>query len=59
MPCVHPPRRLYAWVARDDTVGDVQIVACCDCGAIIGQHPLRRRAAKSRQTVKVQPCASI
>lgn len=36
-PCQHPPSRRFAWIARDDTVpgGDVLVVACCDCGAVL------------------------
>ncbi len=30
-PCPHPVRRLYAWLAYDDTL----CVACCDCGAVL------------------------
>ena len=36
-PCVHPPRRRFAWFARDDSAdeGLVLCVACCDCGAVL------------------------
>ena len=36
-PCTHPATRRYAWIARDDSVpgGDVLVVACCDCGAVL------------------------
>lgn len=29
--CKHPPARLFAWTAHDETL----CVACCDCGAIL------------------------
>ena len=29
--CAHPPKRLYSWRARDNTL----CVGCCDCGAIL------------------------
>ena len=33
----HPASRRFAWFARDDSVpgGDVLVVACCDCGAVL------------------------
>jgi hypothetical protein len=41
--CPHPPTRLYAWTARDDTSpggklavgGEVFCIACMDCGAVL------------------------
>lgn len=36
-PCPHPPHRIYAWFARDDTApkGQVLCAACCECGAVL------------------------
>ena len=35
--CTHPPERLHAWWARDDTApgGQVLCVACNACGAVL------------------------
>jgi len=35
--CPHPPARVRAWFARDDSqpTGQVVVVACCDCGAVL------------------------
>ena len=35
--CTHPSERLHAWWARDDTApgGQVLVVACNDCGAVL------------------------
>jgi hypothetical protein len=30
-PCTHPPTRLFAWIAYDDTL----CTACCDCGDVL------------------------
>jgi hypothetical protein len=29
--CAHPPTRLYAWTAYDETL----CIGCCDCGAVL------------------------
>lgn len=33
--CKHPPERLYAWYARDDRIGRVLCVCCCECGKVL------------------------
>lgn len=35
--CKHPPDRLWAWMARDDTVpgGELFCVTCCVCGGVL------------------------
>jgi len=36
-PCMHAPRRIYSWFARDDREpsGKVLCIACLDCGAVL------------------------
>jgi hypothetical protein len=31
MECTHPPSRLYAWRAYDETL----VVTCCECGSVL------------------------
>ncbi len=50
--CDHPPNRLWAWFARDDTepTGDVLCVACCDCGAVLAGGAESPKAASSHRS---------
>lgn len=36
-PCYHPPARLFAWYARDDTApgGQVLCVVCLECQTVL------------------------
>jgi hypothetical protein len=44
--CNHPPNRVWAWYARDDSIvrkhkvagagnGEILCLACCDCGEVL------------------------